>query len=74
MVWDLGLEEDDDEAVGEVVDWAGSGLVVDMVALWGSKCYWFIREGLCWLLESRGVDMGLLRRIEVMVDVFELGA
>jgi hypothetical protein len=33
MVWDLGLEEEEDEAVGEVVDWAGSGLVFDMVPL-----------------------------------------
>jgi len=33
MIWDLGFEDEEDEAVGEVVDWAGSGLVVDMVLL-----------------------------------------
>jgi hypothetical protein len=39
MVCDLGLEEEEEEAVREVVDAAGSGLVVDMVDLMERKCY-----------------------------------
>ena len=39
MIWDLGFEEEEEEAVGEVVDWAGSGLVVDMVGSGRGMCY-----------------------------------
>jgi hypothetical protein len=39
MIWDFGFEEEEEEAVGEVVDmlllaWAGSGLVEDIVVCW----------------------------------------
>jgi len=46
MVWDLGLEEEEEEAVGEVVEAAGSGLVVDMVGLWERRCYFVMLEGI----------------------------
>jgi hypothetical protein len=52
MIWDLGFEDEEDEAVGEVVDWAGSGLVVDMVLLGGRMGYWDMQESLHCLLSS----------------------
>jgi hypothetical protein len=52
MICDLGFEDEEDEAVGEVVDWAGSGLVVDMVLLGGRMGYWDMQESLHCLLLS----------------------
>jgi hypothetical protein len=52
MVWDLGFDEEDEDAVGEVVEAAGSGLVVDILSLRKRGVLLAYMRGVRWLLKS----------------------